>query len=235
MFVEHPPKTAFGLRQQNSFFAVNDYEGAFSITPFAEYAPIKHLSFGAGLPMGFYSGEYLLSDMVVAVKGDIPVQNFKIVPVISAEFPTGNEPATSGHTELTGAVFLEKKIPAWHFYGYPGIRFSIEGEDDDHHQHQHQHHHDETAKGNVFKPHADKELFANVGVSYWITDQLGIDGRVTTYYEDFSEIAPKLQAGAVFQTTTKGGHTLKTSIDGSYTPNGVREGFGGGLSVYFAL
>ncbi|MFB6307514.1 MAG: hypothetical protein ABEH43_11130 [Flavobacteriales bacterium] len=228
LFMEHPPKTAFGLRFQNSYFAVNSYRAALSATPFIEYAPFSRFSVGVGLPSGYYNGSYLFSDLVLAAKGDLPVKNFKIVPVASVELPTGTEPATGGHTELTGAVFLEKKIPRWHFYGYPGIRYNIaQGEED--------HHADGEHEISVFKPHADKELFLNAGVSYWITDKIGMDIRTTTYYEDFNEIAPKVGGGFVFQTKTESDHTFKVSIDGSYTPNGIRKGAGGGLSVYYSL
>lgn len=68
-----------------------------------------------------------------------------------------------------------------------------------------------------------------------MTKKIGIDTRVTTYYEDFENIAPKIQAGGVFQTTTNAGNTFKASIAGFYVPNGIREGYGGGLSVYYSL
>lgn len=73
--------------------------------------------------------------------------------MVSGELPTGEASATSGHPELVAAVFLEKKIPDWHFYGYPGIRYSFEKEANKHHA-------AESPDVNVFKPHTDQELLS---------------------------------------------------------------------------
>lgn len=223
LFVEHPPKTAFGILAKTSWLDINSNRFAFTSAPFGEYALSKYFSIGVGLPNGYFNGQYLFSDMVVAIKTSIPVKNFMIVPMVSFEIPTGTAPATSHHTEFVSAVFLEKKFPKVHLYGYPGVRFSFAPDKE------------EQEEINVFGPHTENELFANVGLSYWLTDKWGIDGRVTTYYEDFEEVVPEIQFGTVLQINKNDNLTLKGSLFGFYVPNGIRKGSGVGVSFYISI
>ena len=222
LFIEHPPKTAFGILMKSSILDINANRLVFSTAPFAEYAPSKYFSIGIGLPNGFFDEKYLFSDMVIAAKGSIPVKNFMVVPLLSLEIPTGSAPATSHHPELVSTIFLEKKLPTLHLYGYPGVRISFS---------------DKTEKEeiNVFSPHTNKEIFANIGFSYWLTQSLGIDSRITSYYEDFKEIVPEFQIGAVIQIKKKENPTIKGSLSAFYVPNGIRKGSGAGISFYVSL
>lgn len=223
LFLEHPPKTAFGILIKTNWLDINSNRFAFTAAPFVEYAPSKYFSIGIGLPNGYFNRQYLFSDMVVAAKTSVHIKNFMMIPMISFEIPTGRAPATSHHTEFISAVFLEKKYPKLHLYGYPGVRFSFVSESK------------ENEVTNIFGPHAEKELFANLGLSYWVTKKIGLDGRITTYYEDFNEMVPELQIGAVLQINKNENLTLKGSLSGFYIPNGIRKGSGAVISFYISI
>lgn len=227
LFLEHPPKTAFGILTKMSWLNINSNRFAFSSAPFGEYAPSKNFSMGIGLPNGYFNGQYLFSDMVLAAKASIPVKNFMVVPMISFEIPTGTAPATSHHFEFISAVFLEKKLPNLHLYGYPGVRFSL-GKNSGRNA-------DEIEQTNVFGPHSEKEFFANLGQSYWISKKWGVDSRVTTYYENFDKVVPEIQIGTVFQINKSDNITVKGSLSGFYVPNGIRKGIGGGITFYVSF
>lgn len=223
LFLEHPPKTAFGVLSQVTRLDVNEDETAVAFVPFVEYAPSSRFSFGLAAPGGWFDGEYLLSDVVVSAKGLFHYRGSPIVPLFSVELPTGEEPATSDHTELLLAVFSEKMTPRYHVYGSAGARATLSEDDDDH----------GPEEVDVLSPHAEEEVFASLGLTWWLQrdPMLGVDGRITTYYEDFEELAPKFQLGVVFQTKVRD-LGYKVSLDGSRTTDGIREGWGLGLSFY---
>lgn len=218
LFVEHPPATTVGLLAKSSALAINGYDHAFASALFAEYAPIESLSFGAGVPWGVFRGDALLSDLSLAVKGSLPTGALKLVPALTVEVPTGSAGATSEHLELVPALFVERMLMPFHLYGVIGGRVALGGDEETH--------------VNALAPHAEREIYGTVGVSWWVTSFLGIDGRLQLYMEDFEEVVPQPQAGVVFQVTRPESFTFKASVTGFYAPNGIREGGGVGLSVY---
>jgi len=223
---EHPPKTAFGLVSRGSALEVNDHRFAWSMTPFAEYAPLRFLSLGAALPWGVFDGEVLLSDLQLTAKGLLPIEALKIVPIFSVEVPTGSTGATSDHVELVPAVFLEKMLPPWHLFGLFGGRVALEGDGG--------HAADGALEVNALAPHAEREIYGMAGASYFVTSVLGFDARAQLFYEDFETLVVQPQAGVVFQYTQPEQFTFKASLSGFYATAGVRQGGGAGLSVYIA-
>lgn len=227
---EHPPKTAFGVVSQGSIREINNDRFALSVTPFAEYSPVRFLSFGAALPWGTFDGEVLLSDLQLSAKGLLPVEVLKIVPIFSVELPTGSADATSHHVELVPALFLERKFPPLHLFGRFGARFGLGGSDG----HGMSRAHGGEGEVNALAPHTDRELFGTVGASYFVISGFGVDARIQLVYEALETLVPRPAAGVVYQYTASDRFTFKTSLNGYYATAGVREGAGVGLSVYIS-
>nr|NIR50269.1 hypothetical protein [candidate division KSB1 bacterium]NIS25729.1 hypothetical protein [candidate division KSB1 bacterium]NIT72596.1 hypothetical protein [candidate division KSB1 bacterium]NIU26410.1 hypothetical protein [candidate division KSB1 bacterium]NIU89311.1 hypothetical protein [candidate division KSB1 bacterium] len=132
LFVEHPPKTNAGVLFQLSRYEINNNSEGFSVAPFAEYALHSRFSIGGSLPFGEFRDSFQISDAVIALKSSLPLTGFTVIPVLSTELPTGEEPLTSQHAEFVPAVFLEKKIPDMHLYGLFRGRFTLA--ESDHHE-----------------------------------------------------------------------------------------------------
>ncbi len=222
LFVEHPPKRNAGFLFQFSRYEINNRSEGLLLAPFVEYALHPRFSIGVGIPFGEFRDTFQISDAVIALKSSLPLTGFTVIPVASIELPTGQEPLTSQHAEVVPAVFMEKKIPDIHLYSLVRGRFALKESHD----------HEEI---NVLTPHTENELDGKIGVSYWLTDVLGIDARVNGYYENLRSFHSGIEVGAVFQMTTRQDITIKASIGYYTTSSGIREGNGIGFSFFIAL
>jgi hypothetical protein len=236
LFAGHPPKTVGGLVTNNSWLATHGQRPVLSLSSYVEYAPSPYFSGGVGAITGFFEGQYHFSNVVGALKTQLPIENWTVAPTLMAEFPVGQSEITSQHTELIGSIFIETKPPDWHLYGYPGVRFALDAGDDhhSHSHHSHTHHSGDLPSGSVFSPHTDQEAYLAAGATYWPLEEWGLDSRVTGYYENFQTLAPRLQAGVVFQKTVGDEHTIKAGLDYTYTTSGVRQGTEVTFSIYYA-
>lgn len=219
-FYEHPPRTMSGLIFESSFWNINGRQGIFKLTPYFEYAPEDFFSVGLAAPGGLFRGNFLASDMNFAVKGRLNIKKFTIVPILGSELPTGSPEASSRHMELLPGVFLERKIPNWHLYGYAGYRASLPS------------FYEGTGKDmNAFSPHAHKEGITWLGGSFWPNDNIAIDGRVALFYEDMNVLFPEFQLGGVWQSDFNDKTELKSSLSAFYAPSGLRKGIGGSIAL----
>ncbi|MCF7805241.1 MAG: hypothetical protein K9N46_13340 [Candidatus Marinimicrobia bacterium] len=221
LFLEHPPKTNAGVLIQSGSYEINDNASAFIISPFAEYMIRPWLSVGAGIPFGSYQDESGLSDAVLAIKSRTSAAGLTLVPTLTAELPTGSDQFTTGHPELVPAFFAEKKIPDTHLYGLFRGRFAL-GESD----------HAEAI--NPLAPHTEYELNGTLGISYFLTEVMGLDARYHGNFEELETFHSGAEIGVVYQVTTMQGTTLKGSIGYLVNFSGIREGNSLGVSFYIA-
>lgn len=229
VLAEHPPRTTFGASARGTVLAINDRRLALTFSPFVEYSPLPFVSLGVAVPWGAFDGRVLFSDLQLAVKSLLPIEAVKVVPLVGVEAPTGSAGATSDHWELAPGVFVERLSHPWHLFGYAGGRTSLGAEH-------------AVEDINALAPHARREIATMIGAAYMFMlpaasgmRMLGIDGRIQVFWEDFDEVVPSPQLGLVYQVNRPGGTTIKVSLGGFYTPNGIRRGGGMGLSFYFGL
>ncbi|MCS7214257.1 MAG: hypothetical protein NZ927_08600 [Candidatus Calescibacterium sp.] len=247
--VDHIAKTAFGF---NSVFArreiiPSENKNTFVIVPFAEYSFLELKAFTASIradvPFGFVLERFYFSDLAGTVRATFGIgRSFSITPLISTEFPTGGDLATSDHVSLFPALAFEMHVGAFthiHLHGVIGYKLALggnhhsetEGDHSDHSDHSHAAPSLSTHKANYLFPHSEKEIMSHIGVMFGILEVLAVDIRPNFFLEDMNKFVFQPMLGLVLSIPTDY-FSVRSNLYGFWALGGVRKGYGVGLLSY---